>query len=71
MIDFPNSPEIGDTFTDSGKSWEWDGEKWISIVQAGPTGATGATGPIGATGPAGEGGGGSADIQDIWMYGGI
>jgi hypothetical protein len=27
-IDFPSSPTVGQTFTASGKEWEWDGTAW-------------------------------------------
>jgi hypothetical protein len=59
VLDFPDSPEIGDKFIISGKAWIWTGVVWeifgaISIGPAGPTGADstvpGPTGPTGATG---------------------
>lgn len=28
MLDFPNSPTVGDVFFSNGLSWSWDGEKW-------------------------------------------
>lgn len=28
-LDFPNSPTNGDTYTASGKTWEWNGTSWI------------------------------------------
>jgi hypothetical protein len=40
-IDFPDNPTNGDTFTSSGKTWEFDGESWslkISIPSA-PSGS--------------------------------
>ena len=48
-IDFPNSPNINDLHSFSGKTWKWDGEKWVVIYTdlSGPIGATGATGPTG------------------------
>lgn len=57
---FPPSPSLNDTYTESGKTWKFDGTGWIllgAVLTAGPTGPTGAsiTGP---TGPAGGGGGG-------------
>lgn len=30
-IDFPNSPSTNQIFTESGKSWKWDGQKWINV----------------------------------------
>jgi hypothetical protein len=68
-INFPDSPEVGDKYIVSGKSWIWDGSVWnifgaISVGPQGPTGPTstvpgptGPTGPVGftgATGPKGE-----------------
>ena len=35
MIDFPASPNIGDTFTSGGLSWRWDGAKWAATGGAG------------------------------------
>ena len=35
MIDFPASPNIGDTFTSGGLSWQWDGAKWAATGGAG------------------------------------
>lgn len=54
-IDFPNSPTNGQSYISGGKTWVYDGEKWVITTSsvAGPAGATGATGPAGATGPVG------------------
>ena len=30
MLDFPNSPTIGQTFTVSNATWTWDGSKWTA-----------------------------------------
>ena len=35
MIDFPASPNVGDTFTSGGLSWQWDGTKWVSAGGSG------------------------------------
>ena len=35
MIDFPASPNVGDTFTSGGLSWKWDGAKWAATGGAG------------------------------------
>ena len=32
LIDFPNSPATGDTFTDSGKTWKYTGYAWTVIT---------------------------------------
>jgi hypothetical protein len=29
MIDFPNSPTVGQTFSSGTASWTWDGTKWV------------------------------------------
>ena len=59
---FPPSPSLNDTYTESGKTWKFDGTGWIllgAVLTAGPTGPTGVsiTGPTGPAG--GEGGGGT------------
>jgi hypothetical protein len=28
-IDFPSGPIIGQQHTEAGKTWEWDGDKWL------------------------------------------
>jgi len=30
MIDFPNSPTVGQVFTSASESWVWDGTKWAA-----------------------------------------
>ena len=37
-IDFPNDPDIDDTFEVGTSSWVYDGEKWLSLGVAGPAG---------------------------------
>ncbi len=32
LIDFPDSPTTGDTFTDSGKTWKYTGYAWTVIT---------------------------------------
>ena len=55
-IDFPNSPEIGDTFSAGGNVWQWTGSVWqvVRVTPTGPTGPQGATGPTGPTGATGD-----------------
>jgi hypothetical protein len=57
-LNFPDSPDLGETFTGSGRQWVWTGLSWDSTptetgIQGptGPQGAEGPTGPMGATGP--------------------
>ena len=52
-IDFPNSPNPGETFGANGNVWEWTGTVW-KVVRVTPTGPTGAQGETGPTGPQGE-----------------
>ena len=71
VLDFPNSPDIGDKFIISGKAWIWTGVVWEifgsvssgpqgptgpTSTEPGPTGPTGATGFTGPTGPTGPAG---------------
>lgn len=37
-IDFPNNPALNDTFTVGTSTWQYDGEKWLSLGVAGPAG---------------------------------
>jgi len=34
MIDFPNSPTPGQTFSSAGATWQWDGSKWTSVLSS-------------------------------------
>jgi collagen type I alpha len=55
-IDFPNSPQVNDTFTSGSQTWIWTGISWNLVISqvVGPTGATGAQGPASTvTGPTG------------------
>jgi hypothetical protein len=40
-IDFPNSPTINDIYQVGTSSWQYDGEKWLSLGVAGPAGVDG------------------------------
>jgi hypothetical protein len=31
-FDFPNSPAVDDIYTSGGKTYQWDGEKWVIVV---------------------------------------
>jgi hypothetical protein len=35
MLDFPNSPSVGQTFVSGGTTWTWDGAKWVASGSAG------------------------------------
>jgi hypothetical protein len=58
-IDFPNTPEVGDTYTNGIQTYIWNGIAWrlVRTSAVGPTGPTGPAGldstAIGATGPTG------------------
>lgn len=64
-IDFPDSPTVGDQYTNGIQTYEWDGSAWrlVRTSAVGPTGPTGPqgadstvegpTGPPGPTGPTG------------------
>ena len=32
-IDFPSNPNVDDEHSTNGKTWVWDGEKWILNTQ--------------------------------------
>ena len=59
ILDFPNSPQIGDIFEASSQggafaastqSWTWNGYYWEALTTELVTGPTGPTGPQGAQG---------------------
>ena len=64
-IDFPSGPTLGDTYSYSGQTYQWNGTVWrlVRTSAVGPTGPTGPAGldstaigeigPTGATGPEG------------------
>ena len=49
---FPDNPQIGDTATINGRTWEWDGERWLRVsdLERGETGFTGSRGFVGSVG---------------------
>jgi len=53
-IDFPNSPQVNDTFTLGDRVWRWTGLTWDSIVTTTVVGPTGPQGPQGPQGPIGQ-----------------
>lgn len=61
-IDFPAGPTVGQTYTFSTQTYQWNGTSWrlVRTSAVGPTGPTGPTGPVstqpgptGSTGPTG------------------
>lgn len=66
-IDFPDSPSVGDEYTNGINTYEWDGQAWrlVRTSAVGPTGPTGPTGEastqVGPTGPPGPTGPTGAD----------
>lgn len=36
-LNFPNSPTLGQVYSDGGASWEWDGAAWVVLPAAGPS----------------------------------
>jgi hypothetical protein len=65
-IDFPNTPQVNDTFTAGVITWKWDGTTWKSqgIQIQGPEGPQGDTGPAGEAGADGADGAPGADGSD-------
>lgn len=51
-LNFPSTPAINDTFSASGITYTWDGQRWLAGISSGATGATGLTGAPGSPGPA-------------------
>ena len=53
-FDFPNSPNVNDTYSANGMTFTWNGTKWErTSPSVGAQGATGSTGAQGVTGPTG------------------
>ena len=53
MINFPDTPSVGDTFVVGDRKWRWNGSFWAAVPTTGATGPAGAVGPAGAQGPQG------------------
>ena len=52
-ITFPTPTSIGEQFSASGKTWQWNGFAWDSVANTSAIGATGAAGATGLQGIAG------------------
>ena len=52
-IDFPNSPSVGDTHSDGGAVWKWNGYAWRRIPDPGAKGEPGVKGEKGQKGEVG------------------
>ena len=53
-IDFPNSPSVGDTHSDGGAVWKWNGYAWRRIPDPGAKGEPGEKGQKGEIGNTGS-----------------
>ncbi len=60
-INFPDSPNVNDTYVVDDRGWIWTGTTWQSLGASAIPGATGPTGPTGATGDTGPTGPTGAD----------
>ena len=65
-IDFPDTPEVNDTFTVGSITWKWDGLTWKSqgAVIQGPEGPQGDQGPQGEPGSDAE-----SDFDSLFLMG--
>ena len=64
-VSFPQDPQVGDRYQTSTFTYEWDGEKWVSVSALsggagvgppGPAGSPGSDGTPGGPGPSGSNG---------------
>ena len=53
-LSFPASPTVGQQYTDSNRTWEWNGQTWEAISSA-DFGTGSLTIPVSSTLPTGEG----------------
>lgn len=71
VIDFPDSPEVDDTYTNGVQTYVWTGTAWrlVRTSAVGATGPTGPTGPqsveVGPTGPPGPTGATGAASTEV------
>lgn len=55
-VSFPQDPTTGDRYTSSNATYEWDGEKWVSVSALTGGAGAGVPGPPGSPGPTGQDG---------------
>ena len=66
QFNFPSSPNNGDSFTQNGVTFQWDGEAWRRQGVAGAQGASGTNGAQGASGTNGaQGSAGAQGAQGV------
>ena len=56
-VSFPQDPQVGDRYQTSTFTYEWDGEKWVSVSALSGGAGVGPPGPAGAPGSDGSPGG--------------
>jgi hypothetical protein len=56
-VSFPQDPQVGDRYQTSTFTYEWDGEKWVSVSAMSGGAGVGPPGPAGAPGSDGAPGG--------------
>lgn len=68
-IDFPNFPNVNDTYTVDSRTWKWTGSAWVlvttSLGPTGPTGPQGDQGIQGVTGPTGP----TGALGGVFLFG--
>jgi hypothetical protein len=71
-INFPDTPQVNDTFTAGVITWKWDGTTWKSqgTQIQGPEGPQGDQGPAGEAGANGEpGSDAESDFDTFFLMG--
>jgi hypothetical protein len=71
-INFPDTPQVNDTFTAGVITWKWDGTTWKSqgAQIQGPEGPQGDQGPAGEAGANGEpGSDAESDFDTFFLMG--
>lgn len=70
-LDFPASPEVGQTFSSGPRSWHWTGSYWANVTTTGTQGIQGIQGTQGTQGIQGETGAGVQGAQGTQGFTGI